>query len=855
MNKKTNQGFLLILLLIFGVIYIIYSWKHHENDKFNNVILIAKSAAAALPKEDLNALEAKSTDVYKHQYKEIKNALKAIILANPRAKFAYIYTIRKNKIFFIADSEPVNSSDYSPPGQEYTEAKMEDKQPFFDGKVHITKAMTDRWGTWTSILIPIVDEGTGKVTAVFGIDFSTQSWSNYELYEVIESSVLVLLLLISLIFIYKLEVNKTSLKNEVRMRNIVEISLKINEERLNKAQKIGKVGFWQKELNSDKIWASREAMIIFGFPPVEGELSTKAIYECIEDVQKVTQTTVHLIEKDKKLTIKFLIHPADGATEKTILSVAEVESNQNGNTVQITGIIQDITEQKTTEDALKESQSIYYSFIEHLPNAVFRNDIEGHYILVNSQFCKLIGLEKVNLIGRTPIEVSNSEIANSVEKKYFTKFAALSEVIQAKILQTGNSFDTEEEFIDVNGTRKTMHILRIPVQDSNGKIIGTQGMMFDITDRRESEKQLKLLSRAIENSPATVVITDKEGLIEYVNPKFTELTGYTLDESKGRNSRFLQSGWQTREFYEELWNTILSGKDWHGEFHNKKKNGESYWESSTISSIVDTPGEISYFVAVKEDITEKKKIIEELVAAKEKAEESDRLKSAFLANMSHEIRTPMNGILGFSELLKEPGLSGEEQQEYITIIEKSGARMLNIINDIIDISKIEAGQMDIYLSETNVNEQIKFVYALLKPEAEHKKLKLIIKNSLTEVITSTDREKLYAILINLVKNAIKYTDAGSIEFGYNLVETNLDHSLHFFVKDTGIGISKNRQNAIFERFIQAEIADKMARQGAGLGLSISKAYVEMLGGLISVESEEGKGSTFHFTIPYKPKTY
>src|SRR5665648_23634 len=256
---------------------------------------------------------------------------------------------------------------------------------------------------------------------------------------------------------------------------------------------------------------------------------------------------------------------------------------------------------------------------------------------------------------------------------------------------------------------------------------------------------------------------------------------------------------------------------------------------------------------------EKEKRAAELVIAKDHAEQSDRLKSAFLANMSHEIRTPMNGILGFAELLKEPNLTGEEQQEYINIIEESGVRMLNIINDIVDISKIESGLMEVSIKESNINEQIEYIYTFFRPEVEGKGMQLSYRNGLvsSESIIKTDREKVFAILTNLVKNAIKYTDKGSIEFGYVSTGSTNDSlgavsepvELQFYMKDTGIGIPKDRQKAIFERFIQADIGDKRAFQGAGLGLYISKAYVEMLGGRIWVESEEGKGSTFYFTIP------
>ena len=239
---------------------------------------------------------------------------------------------------------------------------------------------------------------------------------------------------------------------------------------------------------------------------------------------------------------------------------------------------------------------------------------------------------------------------------------------------------------------------------------------------------------------------------------------------------------------------------------------------------------------------------EELVKAKERAEESDKLKSAFLANMSHEIRTPMNGILGFSELLKTPNLSGDQQAEYINIIEKSGNRMLNIINDIIDISKIESGLMKVKIKETNFNNVCDYVFNFFEPEVKAKNMELYVHKALQDnvAITTLDKDKLTAVLVNLVKNAIKYSQEGEISFGY-LVEKD---RLKFYVKDTGIGIPEDRESFIFERFVQGDISDTMARQGAGLGLAISKAYVEMLAGELFVESVEGQGSEFYFTIPF-----
>jgi len=251
--------------------------------------------------------------------------------------------------------------------------------------------------------------------------------------------------------------------------------------------------------------------------------------------------------------------------------------------------------------------------------------------------------------------------------------------------------------------------------------------------------------------------------------------------------------------------------------------------------------------------TEKGKRAAELIISMEKAVESDRLKSAFLANMSHEIRTPMNGILGFTELLKNPNLTIEKKEYYISIIEKSGMRLLNIINDILSISKIESGQMEVFISETNVNEQIEYIYNFFKPEAERKEIQISFKNNLPgeKSIIKTDKEKIYAILTNLVKNALKFTKTGSIEIGYHVIEKlNATTQLEFFVKDTGVGIRSEQLKIVFERFRQGSESLNRTYEGAGLGLTISKAFIEMLGGKIWIESEFGIGSTVYFTIPY-----
>lgn len=272
-------------------------------------------------------------------------------------------------------------------------------------------------------------------------------------------------------------------------------------------------------------------------------------------------------------------------------------------------------------------------------------------------------------------------------------------------------------------------------------------------------------------------------------------------------------------------------------------------------------------------IFEKELLADKLIIAKDKAEGRVKVKSIFLANMGHEIKTPLNGILGFTDLLKKPDLSNDMQHLCISMIEKGGARLLNIANNLLDISKKESILTDVTISACNINEQIEFIYNFFKLEVEGKGMQISFQNSLQtqEATIVTDSEKIYGILTNLVKNAINYSDEGSIEIGYTLKPINPNSSLfdglfdepvepveqssnlvevEFFVKDTGIGIPINMQEAIFGRYIQADSNDKRESHGVGLGLDISKAYVEMLGGKIWVESEPGKGSIFYFTIPY-----
>jgi PAS domain S-box-containing protein len=512
------------------------------------------------------------------------------------------------------------------------------------------------------------------------------------------------------------------------------------------------------------------------------------------------------------------------------------------------GVLHDITERNHIENIRKEYelellesrqflQNIYDTVnhsifvVDVLPDGVYR------YKGINPLHERLTGFCNEDISGKTPEELLPPAVADAVIRHY-DRCIRDNKTIQY------------EECLPFRGKNTWWTTVLNPVRNDAGHIYRIIGTSTNITERKLAEEKLNKLSVAVQQSPAVVIITDPLGNIEYINPTFTLHTGYSAEEVIGQNPRILKSGLMPQEVYEELWQTIHSGGVWHGELHNRKKNGELYWEVAVISAIVNKEGVITNFVGVKEDITEKKKLWLDLVSAKEKAEESDRLKTAFLANLSHEIRTPMNGILGFAELLKEPHLSGELQAEYIELINQSGQRMLNLINDLIDISRIEAGESMVQITETQVNALLCDLCSFFKSHAENKKLRLTCTKGLSdsESIIETDSSKLTQVLTNLVQNALKFTLEGNVDIGY----TKKDEMLEFYVKDSGIGIPAEMSESIFERFRQVDSSITRLNEGSGLGLSISKAYVEMLGGTIRVESVPGRGSEFLFTLPYNP---
>ncbi len=660
------------------------------------------------------------------------------------------------------------------------------------------------------------------------------------------------------------------------------------------------------------------------------------------------------------------------------------------------GFITDVTSQKQVENSLRESQQLFETLALTAPVGIFRTREDGYTTYVNPKWTELSGLSSAEAAGFGWLKAVHPEDKEVVIKNW------ASDVDLQK-----NSF-AEYRFLRPDGSICWVMGNAIP-EHSDGNISGYIGTITDITERHLVETELHKLSRAVEQSPASIVITNTDGVIEYVNPKMCEITGYSHDDLIGKNPRILSSGEKTKNEYRILWETITEGNDWSGEFHNRKKNGELYWESATISPIRNEKNEITHFLGIKEDISEKKrseqiqkalfiisstvvttndlgilievikkqigtiidsrnfylafydektrnlsspythdekddfvtwpaeksltwhvikhnksvllnkedilKMVEsgiikmvgtvaecwlgvpitigekvygafvvqnyetpnaynirdvdmlefianqisqsihrqnaivELKDALLKAEAGDKLKTTFLNNISHEVRTPLNGILGFAELITKSDLSEQDRKDSLSMLAESSDRLLDTITNYMDISLLTSGTLslrnkDFYPAQILRDMFNKYNSACLKKNLG---LNLDIPAQHETLSVHSDPEIFKKIISHFLDNAIKFTEEGKISYGFQIIEKNLE----FFVSDTGIGISSESGDNIFERFIKEDRGPLRNSEGSGLGLSIAKGMSELIGGKINLKSEMGVGSTFFLLVPLK----
>lgn len=496
-------------------------------------------------------------------------------------------------------------------------------------------------------------------------------------------------------------------------------------------------------------------------------------------------------------------------------------------------VILDITKQKQAEHKITQLSK----GIEQSPASIIITDTFGNIEYVNPKFAEVSGYSFTESKGKNPRFLQTGYTS---KKEYSELWNTIT---------SGNEWKGEIHNRKKNGELFWESVNISPIRNEAGEIVNFMAIKEDITRRKQSDLEIMKLSVAIEQNPASVIITDTSGIIEYINTKFLNTTGYDREELIGKVIRILKPGHTSDETYVELWNNLFAGNEWRGEHKNRKKNKEKYWESVLISPIKNNEGKITNYIILSEDISDRKKMERELIAAKVKAEESDRLKSAFLANMSHEIRTPLNSILGFSDLLTDPNIDDQSRREFAGLINSSGSNLLSIINDVLDISKIEAGQIELSMTQFSAQKLINSIKNEYSYKASLKNIKLLVDPTTPEqeILVISDTNRIKQVLINFVGNALKFTEKGTIEIGVKLTGNNIQ----FHVKDTGIGIPKEFHDKIFDRFRQVESANTRKYGGNGLGLAITKNLGELLGGQIWLVSEPGEGSTFYFALPDK----
>jgi len=491
-------------------------------------------------------------------------------------------------------------------------------------------------------------------------------------------------------------------------------------------------------------------------------------------------------------------------------------SNQSDTKEKLTGIFRSVFENSNDAIVILKRESIY---------------------LCNPAFNQLFGYKKNDdLRNRSILQfISPTHQENFRLKLLYTTHNGLhSEGYETK----GFRKDLSEFSIDVNIKIETLFEEPLSILT-----------IKDITEKIYVHDQINKLSRVVDQSSSMIIITDPEGRIEYTNPKFTEVTGYYFEEVYGKTTNFLKSGHTTDEEYKEIWKRLISGKEWRGEFKNKKKSGEYYWESATITPIKNENGDISHLLAIKEDITSKKEMELELKRALDSAEEASKLKSTLLSNMSHELRTPLTGIIGFASLLREE----VDEQDHVEIVDKilkSGKRLLVTLNSVLNLSEIESGSFPINITEFNIATYTKYFLTNYDRTAAEKNLTFDIEVLDEEINALCDENLFKQILMHIVDNALKFTPKGGIKI---VVTSSIDryNNLHAVVKviDTGIGITKDDQYKIFKEFRQLSEGIRRNFEGSGLGLSVAKKMVKLMKGDISVESELGKGSTFSIVLP------
>ncbi len=676
--------------------------------------------------------------------------------------------------------------------------------------------------------------------------------------------------------------------NDITVRKLAEIALAESKSRLELALKAGNMAWWEMEKPTGKITFAKNKAEMLGYHPTQFSHYTDFMKLVHPDDRQKTMMAMqqHFAGLIDKYEADYRIQDISGEYKWFHDIGSVVKWDSEGKPLVVSGLVINITGKKQAETALRNNEVRMHTLVQTIPDLVWLKNADGVYLSCNRMFERFFGAKEAEIIGKTDYDFVTTDQANAFREN------------DRNAMTAKRSLSNEEwiSFAD-DGTRVYLDTIKTPMFDSEGKVIGVLGISHDITKRKQSEIDLleseEKFKSIYEGSYDAIMLMDHTGFFDcnqrtlemFRLPDKSDLMGLHPSnlsppfQKDGRDSVV-----SADEKIKIAYQLGLKQFDW----IHCRTTGEEFQVRITLStfSLHGKPvimATIRDFTTIEHQLIaanselllqntekenraaelkiantelafqneEKEKRAYELGIAKEKAEENDKLKTAFLQNMSHEIRTPLNGIIGFSALLNEENLSRDEIKEFTSMIGQSGKRLIEIVNNVLEISKIQTGQVKVNMAHISVNSIFLDLYTFFTTLAKAKQIDLSYHNQENIFRTIyTDELKLNQILTNLINNAIKFTKSGSIDFGFEIT----GNTITFYVRDTGIGIPQTLYASIFDRFIQAEQSLTKNYEGAGLGLAISKGLVELLGGRIWVESEINMGTTFFFTLPYETIT-
>lgn len=491
----------------------------------------------------------------------------------------------------------------------------------------------------------------------------------------------------------------------------------------------------------------------------------------------------------------------------------------------IYGIGRDISDSRFIQSQLERSESKYRKIFENIQDVYLMADLDGKIREISPS------VEQTFLYDR-------DELLGSPASALYAEPSQRSVMIKA-LKETGELNDFEIWYKKKNNELFLGSVSAHQIYDKNYNPIGIEGIIHDITERKKVEDELKKLLRAVEQSPVTIVITDPNGSIEYANPKTFETTGYTFEELRGQNPRVLKSGETSPQEYDNLWKTILSGKLWQGTFHNRRKNGELYWESAAISPVYDSTGKIAHFIAVKEDITERK-------LAQDALREASATKDKLFSIISHDLRGPIGNMMPMIEiLLTQPDLTEDQRNDYLQILKNASERIYSLLENLLGWSRSQQNKLFLRPRNLSAAELINNNLELLQASARQKNIELKFQPKPDYGIFA-DENSIDLVIRNLISNAIKFTPVnGTISVSIKPDEGHVT----FEIADTGVGMSQGTIENLFRPEVFTTTYGTANEKGTGLGLKLCADFVSKNGGSIWAESTEGEGSRFYFTLP------